>query len=353
MENDQSALFRKLAIENSHAFAKLEEKTQILITKKNRTDIFRTRQTHSYEVATISTIIATNIGYKNINSLVNVCLCHDLGLPAFGHSSARYLDAFFKGKGLAEGFCDNASTFEVLNNNSITLSNYEIASLIKYPTKLYPNNSDYLNNLLNIEIKKESHNWGRKLNRTVACEVMDLADRISYATSDLVDAFTTGYTRDILSDKLIQISSSVAINREYVEILTEASNAASLKNKKLLRKCMIELKFAIVNDFYWNYNESRLDHKNKETMRLIDELVEFNHLSFISNEEVVIEMKESIECLEKYVNFFYENPDKMVSSFYRNKYIKSLTKEDKLRALRDMIGDTSDQYLIKWFNAIN
>ena len=88
-------------------------------------------------------------------------------------------------------------------------------------------------------------------------------------------------------------------------------------------------------------------------MRLIDELVEFNHLSFISNEEVVIEMKESIECLEKYVNFFYENPDKMVSSFYRNKYIKSLTKEDKLRALRDMVGDTSDQYLIKWFNVIN
>ena len=48
------------------------------------------------------------------------------------------MDSYFKAKGVPEGFCDNNNTLSVIEKNDIVLSAHTIASVIKYPERLYP-----------------------------------------------------------------------------------------------------------------------------------------------------------------------------------------------------------------------
>jgi dGTPase len=339
------AIERKLAIENSHPFIKMEEISQILIPKSNKKDIFRTRQTHSYETATIARIIAYNIGYINVEELENVCLLHDLGHPPFGHKGAEYLDSKSKELGLEEGFSDNNATFEVIKNNSIEISNYELVSLIKYPKKLYSYQKKYLIPLLNIEINKEKREWGESLNRTVACEIMDMADRIAYGTSDIVDSFSTGFTNKTLPSFLLEISETFSTNRNLYEIIYEAYLASKDNNKKLLRKKFIDLKLFILNDLYWNKEESKLLAINPETINVLNSICKFSFNFFIRDSKVHSEIMKGVSNLDCYFTYMLNNPEKMPSKFYYRKYKLANTEIDKIRTIRDMVADSTDKFI--------
>jgi len=349
---NKNALMRRVAIENSHPFVKMEEISQILIPKTDKLDIFRTRQTHSYETSSIARIIAVNIGYENICELENVCLLHDLGHPPFGHKGATYLDKKSKELGIEEGFSDNNATFEVIKNNSIELSNYELVSLIKYPNKLYPFQKRYLIPLLEIEISKEKNKWGNNLKRTVACEIMDIADRISYGTSDIVDSFSTGFTKDSLPIFLLDLSKKISNNRNASEIIYEAYLASKDNNKKILRKKFIDLKLFILNDLYWNKEIASLSTISKETFLILDSICQFSFDFFIKHEVVNEEIMKGVDSLDCYFKYLLKNPEEMPSKFYKNKYKLSNNKIDKLRAIRDMIADSSDKFIFQKCNEI-
>lgn len=341
------AIERRIKLENSHPFAKLEDKTQILIPKnKYSTDIYRTRLTHSYETASIARILGLKMGFDSIEELVNVSMEHDLGHPTIGHTGAEIINEICLEIGIPEGFSDNSQTFEVIKNNCIDCSDYELASLIKYPTKLYPYQKDYLIPKLELAIKSESKIWGNT-KRTVACEIMDIADRISYGTSDLVDSFNTGYTKETLGDFLEQLSNNVNTNRLLNEIILNASFAAKNGSKRLVREAILKLKMAFINDLYWDKNTGSIKAINKETFLALDSICDYTYKEFIKNQFVVEKRNESIELLKIYFRYFLSNPEEMPSDFYKNKYVNSNCKIDKLRAIRDMVADSTDQFMIK------
>src|SRR5208283_353178 len=93
---------------HTSAFRRLKEKTQVFVAHEG--DHFRTRLTHSLEVAQIARSIAHALGLDD-DLAETVALAHDLGHPPFGHAGEEELERQMSDFG---GFDHNVQTFRVV-----------------------------------------------------------------------------------------------------------------------------------------------------------------------------------------------------------------------------------------------
>src|SRR5689334_13009775 len=93
---------------HSRAFRRLEYKTQVFVSHEG--DHYRTRLTHSIEVAQIARTVSAAL---ELNSDLSeaLALSHDMGHPPFGHSGQDVLDEMMKGHG---GFEHNLQTLRIV-----------------------------------------------------------------------------------------------------------------------------------------------------------------------------------------------------------------------------------------------
>ncbi len=93
---------------HASAFRRLKEKTQVFVAHEG--DHFRTRLTHSLEVAQVARAIATAMGL-DADLAETIALAHDLGHPPFGHAGEDELQKAMEPYG---GFDHNVQTFRVV-----------------------------------------------------------------------------------------------------------------------------------------------------------------------------------------------------------------------------------------------
>jgi len=168
---------------HSSAFRKLQYKTQVFVNHEG--DFFRTRLTHSIEVAQIARSIAREL--KLDEDLAEaLALAHDLGHPPFGHAGEEALNAAMKPHG---GFDHNAQSLRVVTLlesryaafDGLNLSWETLEGLAKHNGPLHrppPYIAQY----------NERHALELGTHAGAEAQVASLADDIAYHSHDLDDA---------------------------------------------------------------------------------------------------------------------------------------------------------------------
>ena len=202
----------------SSAFRRLQAKTQVFVS--GEFDFYRTRLTHSLEVAQIgrsicsflqksSAVIGTDF-FIDSDLVEAVCLAHDLGHAPFGHAGERTLHQLMLQYG---GFEGNAQSLRIITETiypggsarrGMNPTRAFVDGILKYKRLLREtpdarnhfiyNGQEFLrrfvcdgNELLGVE------DWNRF--RSLECEIMDWADDTAYCLNDLVDSINAGFLR--------------------------------------------------------------------------------------------------------------------------------------------------------------
>ncbi len=158
---------------HSSAFRRLEGKTQVF--SPGLDDYYRSRLTHSIEVAQIGRTIAKVLGL-NENLTEAICLAHDLGHPPFGHSGEETLNELMADHG---GFEHNAQTLRIV-------------TLLEHPYPTFMGLNLMYETRLGLAKHRDRHPMPAgevlaEINCTLEGQVADVADRIAYDCHDLED----------------------------------------------------------------------------------------------------------------------------------------------------------------------
>ncbi|WP_395673608.1 deoxyguanosinetriphosphate triphosphohydrolase [Phenylobacterium sp.] len=190
---------------HSTAFRRLKEKTQVFVAHEG--DHFRTRLTHSLEVAQIARSVAGALGL-DADLAETIALAHDLGHPPFGHAGEDELQVQMKGFG---GFDHNVQTFRVVTRleqryprfDGLNLTWETLEGVIKHNGPV----ADKLDKPSWAAIGEFDADYDLRLGTWASAEaqVAALADDIAYNNHDVDDGVEAGlfFLKELLDVPLI------------------------------------------------------------------------------------------------------------------------------------------------------
>lgn len=164
------------------AFRRLEYKTQVFVY--NEGDYYRTRLTHTIEVAQIARTIA-GVLRLNEDLVEAIALAHDLGHPPFGHAGEEILNELMKGHG---GFNHNLQTLRIVELLERRYPKFRGLNLTYEVREGIAKHSTKYDQIIAEKIKDYEPNKKPLLE----AQAVDVADEIAYTTHDLDDGITSG-----------------------------------------------------------------------------------------------------------------------------------------------------------------
>lgn len=165
------------------AFRRLEYKTQVFVNHEG--DYYRTRLTHSLEVAQISRGIARRLKL-NEDLAEALALAHDLGHTPFGHIGEDVLNTLMAGHG---GFEHNSHSLRIVEKLEERYPGFDGLNL-SYECRegIVKHSSDY-----DKALTPDLQRYRPEERGTLEAQIIDLADEIAYNNHDIDDGLKAGY----------------------------------------------------------------------------------------------------------------------------------------------------------------
>ena len=333
---------------HSASFRRLKHKTQVFVNTEG--DHFRTRITHSIEVAQIARSIAK---YLNLNEDLaeTLSLAHDLGHTPFGHAGEYALDECMENYG---GFDHNLQTLRIvmfLENKyfkfkGLNLSIETLEGLLKHngPVK----DSDLVNSLIGLKTFKGKINFNTF--PSLEAQISAISDDIAYNNHDIQDGINANLFK---LEELIEIDFFRSIYLKYKKKINK-------KNYKIATYQIIRDSIDLmIRDLLTNTQKNLKNFKIKsikDIANLDQLLVSFSNSIQKSEKEIKLFLRTKMYdnklvlkknqrgkiIIKKLFGIIKSNPRKFLTK-------DQLTK-DKFRAISDFISGMTDRYAINLYN---
>jgi len=337
---------------HSNSFRKLKHKTQVFI--ESDSDYYRTRLTHSLEVAQIARSLCRVMELNEDLGEV-VSLAHDLGHPPFGHNGERALNQCMESFG---GFNHNDQTLRVITQTEKRHPHFEGLNLTWESLEgIVKHNGVLIKNIpLHINTYNKKHDLLLNLNPHLESQIAAIADDVAYNNHDVEDAIRAG---------LININSLKELNyfNQLIKILYEKypNIDDNILTYQILRMSISKM----INDIITNSK----NNIKKFNIVSIEDVKSYNNF--------LIQMSDSMknQCLE-IRNYLYKNvynhpkllkkrlnAENIIYKIFEHfeKNFNKLPKdwllksefEIKQRIICDYISGMTDRYASKLYQNIN
>lgn len=331
----------------SRAFRRLAGKTQVFSTRTS--DHFRSRLTHSIEVAQIAREVASELGL-NVELAETLALVHDIGHPPFGHTGERALDECLKQYGLrfdhnlhalrtVEHFEQRYAAHRGLN---LTLGVRE--GIIKhsrdYKPEQHPELAEYF--------------LGQR--PPLEAQIIDLVDEVAYLTADLDDGVESGIL------EVDDLRENLTIFRDLYDFVHRRH--PGVEQKYLFHETLQWMQHRLTDDVIHNITR-QVEELGIETLEQIREypyriavfspeieqqrLEEKKYLyeTLYTCGPLDVERKHGVIVIQSLFHYWVKNPSQLPSGYYGD-----LETEGVARTVADYIAGMTDTYILDIYGAL-
>lgn len=262
---------------HSSSFRRLQSKTQVFLSGEY--DFYRTRLTHSIEVAQIGRSICAWLAQQggtladdcfiDPDLVESACLSHDLGHPPFGHAGERTLHKLMEPYG---GFEGNAQTLRILTQTlfsegrvGMNPTRALLDGVLKYKTLfaekpagkanhyLYNDQERWLDFTMSGQAFPVELTPGKARNgfKSIECQIMDWADDTAYSLNDLADGIHAGFIDVSRVERWASEQSLDNDDSADVEFLCKAMRDARVEGRlnRLIGECIRATKLVPAANF--------------------------------------------------------------------------------------------------------
>ena len=333
---------------HSNAFRRLKHKTQVFVNTVG--DHYRTRITHSIEVAQIARTIAKYLGL-NDDLAETLSLAHDLGHTPFGHAGEEALNECMKNFG---GFDHNLQTLRIVmfvenkyfNFNGLNLTIETLDGLLKHNGPI--NNTNSIQKIIGL------NNFNKKIifknSPSLEAQISAISDDIAYNNHDIQDGIKAKlfYVKDLLEiDFFKNIYSSYRRNLKNTkkDILTNQliRDSINLMVKDLITNTIKNLKSKKINSIKDVYGcSNQLVCFSSKFKEIESEIKSFLRFNMYNNKNVLIKNNNGKKIIVKLFHLIKKKPKKFLS--------KKDIKYNMYRNIADFISGMTDRYAINLYN---
>ncbi len=333
---------------HSASFRRLKHKTQVFVNTEG--DHYRTRITHSMEVAQIARSIAR---YLNLNEDLaeTLSLAHDLGHTPFGHAGEDSLDECMQDHG---GFDHNLQTLRIimflenkyLKFNGLNLSIETLEGLLKHNGPV--DNLNLVDDLIGIRNFKGMINFNTY--PSLEAQISAISDDIAYNNHDIQDGINANLFK---LEELVEIDFFKDIYKKYKKKINKHNYKVA--TYQIIRDSIDQMIKDLINNTKNNIrlnNIKKFKDINKTSFLMVNfsdkiknsenEIRNFLRTKMYNNKNVLAKNNKGKLIIKKLFNKIKQNPKKFISN-------QQLSK-GKYRAISDFISGMTDRYAINLFN---